>query len=178
MVQFSITITLSISSLIHLSPVTLTLHRGGVTKGICLWLKRFAPILSAVPRYLHIDIALVNTMSDGKAGVFPDALQTGQTAAPGDPTQHRPRAPAKWEANVFRGRIPSPTSAAATRSHSTPPDCVFDGEICVLDQDGKPDFNSLLFGRGEPVFVAFNLMFYEREDVRTLPLKKASGSFG
>jgi bifunctional non-homologous end joining protein LigD len=29
-----------------------------------------------------------------------------------------------------------------------PLDCVFDGEICVLDQDGRPDFNALLFGRG------------------------------
>jgi bifunctional non-homologous end joining protein LigD len=31
--------------------------------------------------------------------------------------------------------------------------CVFDGEICVLDEDGKPDFNALLFGRRKPVYI-------------------------
>jgi ATP-dependent DNA ligase len=38
-----------------------------------------------------------------------------------------------------------------------PLDCVCDGEICVLDEDGKPQFNDLLFGRGEPVYVVFDL---------------------
>ena len=42
---------------------------------------------------------------------------------------------------------------------SLPLDCVFDGEICVLDQDGKPQFNDLLFGRADPVYV-FDLLFY------------------
>jgi ATP-dependent DNA ligase len=55
---------------------------------------------------------------------------------------------------------------------SLPLDCVFDGEICVLDRDGKPDFKALLFRRGEPVFVAFDLMFYEGEDIWPLPLKE------
>jgi bifunctional non-homologous end joining protein LigD len=53
-----------------------------------------------------------------------------------------------------------------------PLDCVFDGEICVLDQDGRPDFNVLLFGRGGPVYVVFDLLFYEGEDIRSLPLKE------
>jgi bifunctional non-homologous end joining protein LigD len=50
--------------------------------------------------------------------------------------------------------------------------CVFDGEICVLDADGKPRFNDLLFGRGVPVYVTFDLLFYEREDIRSLSLKE------
>jgi bifunctional non-homologous end joining protein LigD len=53
-----------------------------------------------------------------------------------------------------------------------PLDCVFDGEICALDQEGRPDFNALLCRRGEPVFVAFDVLFYERQDIRPLPLKE------
>jgi bifunctional non-homologous end joining protein LigD len=53
-----------------------------------------------------------------------------------------------------------------------PFDCVFDGEICVLDSDGRPQFNDLLFERGDPIYVVFDLLFYEREDIRSLPLKE------
>jgi bifunctional non-homologous end joining protein LigD len=53
-----------------------------------------------------------------------------------------------------------------------PFDCVFDGEICVLDSDGRPRFNDLLFGRGDPVYVVFDLLFYEGQDIRSLPLKE------
>jgi bifunctional non-homologous end joining protein LigD len=49
---------------------------------------------------------------------------------------------------------------------------VFDGEICALDQEGRPDFNALLFGRREPVYIIFDLLFYEGEDIRSLPLKE------
>ncbi len=53
-----------------------------------------------------------------------------------------------------------------------PLDCLFDGEVCALDQYGRPDFNALLFRRKEPVYIAFDLLFYEREDIRPLPLKE------
>ena len=53
-----------------------------------------------------------------------------------------------------------------------PFDCVFDGEVCALDQDGRTDFNALLFRGKYPVYVAFDLLFYEREDIRHLPLKE------
>jgi bifunctional non-homologous end joining protein LigD len=53
-----------------------------------------------------------------------------------------------------------------------PLDCVFDREICVLDSDGRPQFNNLLFGRGDPVYVVFDLLFYEGKDIRSLPLKE------
>jgi ATP-dependent DNA ligase len=49
---------------------------------------------------------------------------------------------------------------------------VFDGEICVLDRDGKPQFQDFLFGRGAPVYIVFDLLFYERQDIRSLPLKE------
>jgi bifunctional non-homologous end joining protein LigD len=59
--------------------------------------------------------------------------------------------------------------------NALPLDCVFDGEICVVDQDGKPDFNALLFGRNFPVYVVFDLLFYEREDIRSLSLRERRG---
>jgi len=59
--------------------------------------------------------------------------------------------------------------------HALPFDCVFDGEICVLDTDGRPRFNDLLFGRGDPVYVVFDLLFYKGEDIRSLPLKERRG---
>ena len=39
-------------------------------------------------------------------------------------------------------------------------------------QERRPDFRALLFRRGEPVFIAFDLLFYEDEDIRALPLKE------
>src|SRR6266536_739179 len=53
-----------------------------------------------------------------------------------------------------------------------PPGYVFDGEIVALDEDGRPRFNDLLFGRREPVYVAFDVLFVDGEDVRALPLKE------
>jgi bifunctional non-homologous end joining protein LigD len=47
---------------------------------------------------------------------------------------------------------------------------VLDGEIVGLDADGKPQFRDLLFRRGEPRFVAFDLLWCEGEDLRHLPL--------
>ncbi len=47
---------------------------------------------------------------------------------------------------------------------------VLDGEIVCLDDGGKPQFRDLLFRRGEPRFIAFDLLWYEGEDLRYLPL--------
>jgi bifunctional non-homologous end joining protein LigD len=49
---------------------------------------------------------------------------------------------------------------------------VFDGEIVALDEDGRPAFNDLLFGRREPSYVAFDVLFVDGQDVRGLPLKE------
>ena len=53
-----------------------------------------------------------------------------------------------------------------------PPGYVLDGEIVALDGDGRPRFNDLLFGRRESLYVAFDVLFVEGEDVRALPLKE------
>jgi bifunctional non-homologous end joining protein LigD len=43
---------------------------------------------------------------------------------------------------------------------------VIDGEIVCLDKKGKPRFNDLLFHRGEPCFVAFDLLMTDGKDLR------------
>lgn len=51
-----------------------------------------------------------------------------------------------------------------------PPGCVFDGDIAVLDREGRPQFNALLFRRREPVYVAFDVL-YADGDLRPQPLR-------
>ena len=47
---------------------------------------------------------------------------------------------------------------------------VLDGELVCLTEDGRPDFNALLFRRGTPAFVAFDVLALNGRDVRALPL--------
>ncbi len=47
---------------------------------------------------------------------------------------------------------------------------VLDGEIVCLNDDGKPEFRDLLHRKGEPRFVAFDLLWYEGQDLRYSPL--------
>lgn len=47
---------------------------------------------------------------------------------------------------------------------------VLDGEIVCLDDNGKPQFRDLLFRRGEPRFIAFDLLWCDGEDLRYSPL--------
>jgi bifunctional non-homologous end joining protein LigD len=52
-----------------------------------------------------------------------------------------------------------------------PGGCIFDGEIVALDDQGRPRFNSLMFRRRAPVFVAFDVLFAEGKDLRAMPLR-------
>jgi bifunctional non-homologous end joining protein LigD len=52
---------------------------------------------------------------------------------------------------------------------------VFDGEIVALDEHGRPVFNDLMFGRREPVYVPFDVLIADGEDVRGAPLKERRG---
>jgi bifunctional non-homologous end joining protein LigD len=47
---------------------------------------------------------------------------------------------------------------------------VLDGEIVSLGSDGKPQFYDLLFRRGEPRFVAFDVLRCHGQDLRYSPL--------
>ncbi len=47
---------------------------------------------------------------------------------------------------------------------------IVDGEIVCLDGHGRSRFNELLYRRGEPCFVAFDVLWADGEDMRYLPL--------
>lgn len=47
---------------------------------------------------------------------------------------------------------------------------VIDGEIACLDEHGRTLFNELMFSRGQCVFLAFDLLFLNGEDLCSLPL--------
>ena len=48
---------------------------------------------------------------------------------------------------------------------------VFDGELVVLDDTGRPLFNKLLLGHRRPTYVAFDLLIADGIDLRPLPLR-------
>jgi bifunctional non-homologous end joining protein LigD len=43
---------------------------------------------------------------------------------------------------------------------------VLDGEIVCIDKRGRPQFNDLLFHRGQPRFFAFDLLMADGQDLR------------
>jgi bifunctional non-homologous end joining protein LigD len=47
---------------------------------------------------------------------------------------------------------------------------VLDGEIVCLDPEGRPQFYDLLRHRAEPFFYAFDLLWLDGRDLRSLPL--------
>ena len=49
-------------------------------------------------------------------------------------------------------------------------DVVLDGEVCCIDEQGRPQFNELLFRRGTPRFFAFDLLYASGLDLRDRPL--------
>jgi bifunctional non-homologous end joining protein LigD len=69
--------------------------------------------------------------------------------------------------NVFRGFAELATWIA---EHLRIESAVLDGEIAFLDQSGRPTFRDLLFRRRPCIFIAFDLLFLNGKDLRTLPL--------
>jgi bifunctional non-homologous end joining protein LigD len=49
-------------------------------------------------------------------------------------------------------------------------DCVLDGEVCALDEDGRPRFSLLQHGGGALAMYAFDLLVLDGRDVTALPL--------
>jgi bifunctional non-homologous end joining protein LigD len=49
-------------------------------------------------------------------------------------------------------------------------DCVLDGEVCALDEEGRPRFSLLQHGGGSPAMYAFDLLQLDGRDVTALPL--------
>ncbi|MEK6275288.1 MAG: DNA ligase D [Actinomycetota bacterium] len=54
------------------------------------------------------------------------------------------------------------------------PDCVVDGEVCALDDEGRPSFSAMQQGRSETpiVYYLFDLLEVEGEPIVDLPLEK------
>jgi bifunctional non-homologous end joining protein LigD len=69
--------------------------------------------------------------------------------------------------NIFHGFADLATSIA---EHVKVESAVLDGEIAVVDGEGRPIFKDLLFRRGQGVFFAFDILFLDGKDLRTLPL--------
>jgi bifunctional non-homologous end joining protein LigD len=64
---------------------------------------------------------------------------------------------------------------AIAKAASVLPDCIVDGEICALDEQGAPDFAALQAALSEGktddlVYFVFDLLFVGDEDLRDLPL--------
>jgi ATP-dependent DNA ligase len=53
-----------------------------------------------------------------------------------------------------------------------PAGCILDGEVVALDGDGRPRFRDLMLGRRPPVYVAFDVLEAEGEDLRSRPLRE------
>lgn len=47
---------------------------------------------------------------------------------------------------------------------------ILDGEIVSLDAHGRPQFEDLMFRRGDLFFVAFDVIYLDGDDLRNLPL--------
>jgi bifunctional non-homologous end joining protein LigD len=52
---------------------------------------------------------------------------------------------------------------------------ILDGEVVVLDDEGRSQFNPLLRRRGQASFYAFDLVYLNGEDARMLPLIERKG---
>jgi bifunctional non-homologous end joining protein LigD len=71
--------------------------------------------------------------------------------------------------NVFRGFAELATWIA---KHLRVESAVLDGEIACLDESGRPTFRDLLFRKRQCIFIAFDLLYLNGKDLRTLPLIK------
>ena len=66
--------------------------------------------------------------------------------------------------NTFHGFAELATWIA---EHLKVESAVLDGEICCLDEDGRPNFRGLLFRRQQCIFIAFDLLYLNGKDLRS-----------
>jgi bifunctional non-homologous end joining protein LigD len=69
--------------------------------------------------------------------------------------------------NTFHGFAELATWLA---EHLKVEDAVLDGEIACIDGEGRPVFKDLLFRKSTCIFVAFDLLYLNGKDLRTLSL--------
>jgi bifunctional non-homologous end joining protein LigD len=68
---------------------------------------------------------------------------------------------------VFRGFDELATWIA---EHLQIESAILDGEICCLDESGCPTFRDLIFRKRQCIFIAFDLLYLNGKDLRTLAL--------
>jgi bifunctional non-homologous end joining protein LigD len=76
------------------------------------------------------------------------------------------------KANLISRKGNAYESFAPLRAHlaTLRHDVILDGEITLVDGDGRPQFYDLLRRRGEPIFYAFDCLWLDGRDLRSLPL--------
>src|SRR5215472_6298413 len=52
------------------------------------------------------------------------------------------------------------------------PDCVVDGEVCALDEEGRPSFSLLQAGDVARTYLVFDLLELDREELTGQPLSR------
>jgi ATP-dependent DNA ligase len=67
-------------------------------------------------------------------------------------------------------RIDTPFIRAPIAEHLGVGGVVLDGKIACVDDAGRPVFRDLLFRKRQCVFIAFDLLYLNGKDLRTLPL--------
>lgn len=72
--------------------------------------------------------------------------------------------------NDLTGRFPELARAARLAIRAA--DAVLDGEVCALDEGGRPRFSLLQQGAGTPVLVLFDLLELDAEPLLELPLSE------
>jgi bifunctional non-homologous end joining protein LigD len=72
--------------------------------------------------------------------------------------------------NDLTGRFPTVARALGRATRS--PDCVLDGEVCALDEEGRSSFSVMQQGSGPVVFYAFDVLEVDGEPLLDLTLRK------
>ncbi len=72
--------------------------------------------------------------------------------------------------NDLTGRFPEIARALAQAVRS--PECVVDGEVCALDEHGRPSFSAMQRGGAQLVYAVFDVLEVDGEPVVGLPLEE------
>ena len=56
------------------------------------------------------------------------------------------------------------------------PDCVLDGEVCALDEQGRSSFSVMQQGSGPLVYYVFDVLEIDGEPVLDLPLPSGASA--
>lgn len=75
-----------------------------------------------------------------------------------------------WHRATGTSPGPSPASVPRSPSSCSCATCVLDGEIVCLGPDGRALFDTLFYRRAEPYLYAFDLLWLDGCDLRSLPL--------